>query len=344
MNKKITVVQVGCGSISKTWLQVLTSSDDVLYVGLVDINIDMAISKKNEFHLTCDVFTNFKEAIDLLKPDLVIDTTIPKIHHQVVTYALKSGCHVFGEKPLSDSIINAIDMVKTADKMNKYYSIMQNRRYINNISDFSSIITDKKIGDLGSLNAAFYIEAHFGGFRDIMESPLILDMAIHTFDQARYISKCDPISVYCHEFNPKGSWYKGSASATCIFEMTNNVVFTYNGSWCAKGALTSWECNWRVMGNLGAAIWDGKTRPFYEIVSSNDKTSMFPNNYDQLYLETKENKAEYHQGCIDEMISSLKANKPSATDCHDNIKSLAMVMGAIKSSKENRKVLISELL
>ena len=41
-----------------------------------------------------------------------------------------------------------------------------------------------------------------------MESPLLLDMAIHTFDQARFITGADALSVYCHEFNPAGSWYR----------------------------------------------------------------------------------------------------------------------------------------
>ena len=49
-----------------------------------------------------------------------------------------------------------------------------------------------------------------------MESPLILDMAIHTFDQARFITGADPVSVYCHEFNPPGSWYK-EMQPRCVF-------------------------------------------------------------------------------------------------------------------------------
>lgn len=56
--------------------------------------------------------------------------------------------------------------------------------------------------------------AHFGGFRDKMPSPLILDMAIHHFDLARYMSGADPVAVYAKEFNPAGSWYKGDVSAT----------------------------------------------------------------------------------------------------------------------------------
>ncbi len=342
MNKKLRILQVGCGGISHNWLSTLTSHEDVEMVGLVDIDEHNAQDKKDSFHLSCPIYADFKKAIKDTNPDVVIDNTIPNMHHQIVTTSLKAGCHVFGEKPLADSIDYALDMVKTATQTNKSYAVMQNRRFLKDIRSFQSIIADHNIGDLGFLGASFYIEAHFGGFRDIMESPLILDMAIHTFDQARFISGCDPVSVYCHEFNPSGSWYQGNASAVCIFEMSNNVVFSYNGSWCAKGSLTSWECDWRAMGSCGAAGWDGKSLPWYE--KQSDENNMFPSNYERHLVDIDNDSATGHEGCIHDMIDSYMKGIPAQTDCKDNIKSLAMVMAAIKSSKEQRKVYINELI
>ncbi|GMQ56167.1 Gfo/Idh/MocA family oxidoreductase [Vallitalea sediminicola] len=342
MNTKLRVLQVGCGGISNNWLTTLSARDDIEIVGLVDLDKNNAINKKNDFHLTCDTYTDFEKAIADTTPDVVIDNTIPEIHHKIVTTSLKSGCNVFGEKPLADTMENAIDMIKTADTLNKSYSVMQNRRFLKDIRNFQSIIEKQMIGELGFLGASFYIEAHFGGFRDIMDSPLILDMAIHTFDQARFISGCDPISVYCHEFNPSGSWYKGNASAVCIFEMTDNVVFSYNGSWCSKGNLTSWECDWRAMGSAGAARWDGKSAPWHE--KQSDRQNMFPSEYERNIISNNANSQEGHAGCINDMIDSLKKGLPSQTDCKDNIKSLAMVMAAIKSSREKRKVFIDEII
>ena len=50
-----------------------------------------------------------------------------------------------------------------------------------------------------------------------MPHVLLLEMAIHTFDAARLILGADPVSVYCKEWNPPGSWYKQNASAVAIF-------------------------------------------------------------------------------------------------------------------------------
>ena len=71
-----------------------------------------------------------------------------------------------------------------------------------------------------------------------MDSPLLLDMAIHQFDLARMMTGADPEHVYTVEYNPHGSWYRGDAAASCIFEMSNGVVFTFNGSWAAEGCAT----------------------------------------------------------------------------------------------------------
>ena len=66
-----------------------------------------------------------------------------------------------------------------------------------------------------------------------------------------------PLAVYCHETNPKGSWYRHGASANAIFEFDDGAVFTYRGSWCAEGANTSWESRWRIVGSKGTILWDG---------------------------------------------------------------------------------------
>jgi len=250
---------------------------------------------------------------------------------------------VLGEKPLADTIENAIKMVEKSNITGKSYFVMQNRRFLKNIRAYKNILQGGYIGELGFLTANFFLGPHFGGFREVMDSPLILDMAIHTFDQARFISGSDPISVYSHEFNPCGSWYKGDASACCIFEMSNNTVFSYNGSWCAIGNQTSWESEWRAMGSKGSAMWDGKNVPFYESVVNNEEDKSM-SKVERIIPEFQWESEKGHEGCINEMLLALRENRPAETDCNDNIKSLAMVMAAIKSSKEGRKIYIHEIL
>jgi predicted dehydrogenase len=104
-----------------------------------------------------------------------------------VLLALSAGVPVLGEKPMADSMERARAMVAASERAGKLYMVSQSRRYNAQLQALRRLIVEH-IGDLGLLNADFYIGPHFGGFRDTMASPLILDMAIHTFDAARYLT------------------------------------------------------------------------------------------------------------------------------------------------------------
>jgi predicted dehydrogenase len=195
-----------------------------------------------------------------------------------------------------------------------------------------------QIGTLTAVNCDFYIGAHFGGFRDAMPSPLILDMAIHHFDLIRYYTKADPVSVYAREFNPQGSWYKGDAAASCIFEMSNGIIFTYRGSWCAEGCHTSWHGDWRIIGEKGTLLFAGDALPTGQKVV---ETGGFHSKLAPVeVMPAVVPKVGMHGGLC-EMLDFLRDGKIPQTVCTDNIKSLAMVFAAMESSRKGRKVAVT---
>lgn len=75
------------------------------------------------------VFDTLDAAIAQTSPDLVFDVTIPGAHHDVTMTALKADCHVLGEKPLSDNLTHARQMVAAAANAGRVYAVMQNRRF-----------------------------------------------------------------------------------------------------------------------------------------------------------------------------------------------------------------------
>jgi len=335
------IIIVGCGGRSKTWIAYALSRNDCEIVGLVDLVFENAEKRAMEYHLNCPIFTNIQEALTKCDGNLVFDVTIPESHRNVVTRAISKGLNVMGEKPMATTMEEVMEVLKTVQGSKNSYFVMQNRRYLKNIRAFRKLVESGMIGTSGFLRADFFLGAHFGGFRDMMDSPLILDMAIHTFDQARFILGSDPVAVYCQEFNPQGSWYKGNSSASCIFEFSNGCIFSFNGSWSCEGLNTSWESDWRLQGSIGSAKWDGFNLPQYEIVKPGVKK--FVNDFELKTVEDKWLSREGHLGCLDEMFDALINNRKAETDCTDNIKSMAMVFGALKSSKEQRKVYLKEL-
>jgi predicted dehydrogenase len=143
------------------------------------------------------------------------------------------------------------------------------------------------------------------------------------------------VTVYALEFNPQGSWYKGDVAASCIFEMSNGVVFTYRGSWCAEGCHTSWNGDWRFVGDQGALLYDHDRDPEGERLAGEEG---FNRELAAVEVTATEVPAGGMHGALREMLEFLRTGRTPQTECHDNIKSLAMVFGAIKSSKKGKRV------
>jgi predicted dehydrogenase len=348
MSESYKVVVAGCGGMSNVWIDYAIERADTEIVALVDIKQEFAESMRERKGLNCRTFTDIAEAIEQTGANLVFDVTIPASHFNIASTAMKHGCHVFGEKPLAETPEECKELIQITEKTGQSHAVMQNRRFDPRIRALRQIIDTGTIGKPGFVNADFFIGPHFGGFRDTMASPLLLDMAIHTFDQARLILGADPVSVYCHEFNPAGSWYAGSAAAICIFEMSDGSVFNYRGSWCAEGAHTSWESDWRITGEKGTAIWNGHEAPYAEVVAPGEQDGKFIKSFirieaDQEVLDAHSVRTG-HPGCLDEMFQSLQENRRAETDSRDNQYSMAMVNAALESAKTGRKVDIAAFI
>ena len=335
--EKIKVVLVGCGGIIRAWIDTDTVRQNVDIIGLCDININNAETAKEKYGLTnAKTGTDLKQMLDELKPEVVFDCTIPLAHGNVTVTALEAGCHVLGEKPMSDNIETAKAMVEAAKKSGKTYAVIQNRRFTSPMRRLVKALRSGAVGTITAVHSDFYMTVDFGAtnFRATMPHVLINDMSIHTFDAARMIMNADPVSVFCEEWNPKGSWYERDASAAAIFRMTNNIVYTYTGCWCATGQNTTWECTWRIMGDKGTIIWDGAEGFIYNVIDEEKKivTVEMPHYDDENMVY------QQHGGVIDNFITAIRNNEVPETICTDNIKSLVMVTGAIDSSVNGTKI------
>jgi predicted dehydrogenase len=341
MPKKVSAVLVGCGGMSRRWTNVSKGHPDLDLVGFVDINEDAAKTRSKDYGDGNYVIgTNLAAVLEQTKPDAVFDCTIPEVHTSVALTAFEHDCHVLSEKPMSDSMASAKTALEASRQKNKIYAIIQNRRYDPNIRRLRKFLDAGHLGHLTTVNCDFYLGAHFGGFRERMAHVLLLDMAIHTFDAARLITGADPISVYCKEWNPAGSWFDRDASAIAIFEMNNRVVFTYRGSWCAEGLNTTWECDWRIIGDRGSLTWDGSDGFKAEAViqSGEFRSRVEPVEVPDYDLGDR---IGGHEGIIHEFVECIQRGGNPETTGSNNIKSLAMVFGAIESAVKNMLVDVS---
>lgn len=339
----LRAVMAGCGAMSNGWLRAIRDTDvlrdAVTIVGFVDLDADVARSRAAEHGWAAAAI-----GIDLgamladLRPDIVFDIVVPPARAQVVETALAHGCHVLSEKPMATSLAEASRLIEFARDADRLHAVVQNRRWLPGIRRVREFVASGALGDLTAVHCDFFIGAHFGGFRDAMEHVLLLDMAIHTFDAARYLTGLDATDVYCREANPKGSWYAQGASADALFDLEGGATMTYRGSWCAEGANTAWEASWRIIGTRGTLIWDGN-EGFEAHRVAGDEGFLRP-------LEPVEVPPlaapliEGHAGVISDFVRAVATGGQPLTPGTDNVRSLAMVLAAIESAETGRHVVI----
>jgi len=333
---------VGCGAMAAGWVRAVTTdpllSGTVTLCGLVDRNTEVAAQFASAQGLAeCPVFGDLETAIAATGPECVFDVTPPEVRPAVVGTALEAGLHVLSEKPMAPDMDTAHALTAQARDRKRLFAVTQNRRYKRGVRRIQAFVKSGALGPLTSVHANFFIGPHFGGFREEMDHVLLLDMAIHHFDAARFMAGREPVAVLCHETNPGGSWYAHGASASAIFEMNGGVTFTYTGSWCAEGAPTSWDASWRLVGTRGMLTWDGE-----DAISATVATGgpAFLRETQAVEVPDLENdrQAREHASVIADFLEAVRTDSNPETVCTDNIHSLAMVFGAIESARNGRRI------
>jgi len=328
----LRIIQVGAGQMGQAWLRTIGGSADVELVGLVDLDPALAAAAAVQTgHPGAVVAASLDELITTVHADAVLNVTVPAAHRVVSSTALRHGLPVLSEKPLAETVATALAMVAEAEVAGQLLMVSQSRRYFQHLDTFRAQIA--QLGAVGVVDCTFFKAPHFGGFRDTMPYPLLVDMAIHQFDLSRQLAGSDPVAVYCDSFNPDWSWYEGDAAADVVFEFASGARFTFSGSWCSPGLETSWNGSWRVSGAAGTALWDGDNAPVAEDVDGRPVTAPPGHGPEQI------------EGSLAEFVAAVRSGvDPPSGEVHSNVVSLAMVEAAIRSAEDHRRVTIAEIL
>lgn len=103
---------VGCGMVSRVYLSNLHEHAGLAVVACADALQPNAVAVASEFDIP-DVYT-VDELIARHDIDLVLNLTIPAAHGEITRRALRSGKHVYTEKPLSTDLAEARELVALA--------------------------------------------------------------------------------------------------------------------------------------------------------------------------------------------------------------------------------------
>ncbi|MEV0349039.1 Gfo/Idh/MocA family oxidoreductase [Nonomuraea sp. NPDC050680] len=325
----LRVVIVGAGGMGRAWLATVADSPEVVLTGIADLNVALAREVADSAGLP-DLPVG-PDAVALARQSgaqALINVTIPEAHHPVTTAALFAGLPVLGEKPVAENVSRALSMAAAAEVTGELFMVSQSRRWNPQLAALRGMTA--RLGAIGTVSTAFFRSERFGGFRDLMAYPLLIDMAIHAFDSARFLLRAEPVTAYCQSYNPPWSWFAGDANATVVFEMDGGTRYVYNGSWCSPGDITSWNGSWRVSGEKGTALWDGDHEPVLDAEVDAGEPAGSP--YSGI------------AGALQVFVRALRTGEPPSGEVHENVMSLAMVEAAVRSATSGRIERLDDVL
>jgi predicted dehydrogenase len=107
MTKDLGVGIIGCGNISKAYLQLAGLFKGYAILAVADINMDSAKTRAAEFSVRAETVDGLLAADDI---DLIINLTVPSAHVEVSRAILQAGKHVYSEKPFVLSLAEAQEL------------------------------------------------------------------------------------------------------------------------------------------------------------------------------------------------------------------------------------------
>jgi predicted dehydrogenase len=332
MNRgRMRILQVGVGGFGATWLRALaTLRNEAELVALVDrapAALDAAAG-------IADVpsgarFTDLSTALAADSADMALVVVPPEAHRDVATACLNAGLPVLVEKPLAGRWEDCLALAETAARAGRELAVSQNYRYRPVIETARRVLGSGRLGAVGQAQVEFRLHYDFRGtFRERMEHPLILDMAVHHFDLIRYVIGLEPRTVAAHTWNPPWSQFAGDASAVCLFSMENGARVLYTASWHPRAQATDWNCVWRIEADGGYLVLDRDEVRIYEGEDPHRPGTAEEEQIVPLLPLPRSDQA----AVLKDFADAVRAGRPAPTTARDNLHSLEMVFAALEAA------------
>jgi len=288
-------------------------------------------------------YGRLEEALAAVDCDAVLVASPPGTHHAVAKDALAAGKHVLCEKPLATNLEDAFDLVGVAERAQRILMVSQNYRYNAPFRAMQRLVMQGELGDLASIRISFRRDTRSlfapEDFRYSMRHPYVLDMSIHHFDLLRAATGRDVRSVYARGWRVPDSPFVHQPAVAALLDLEGGVPVIYEGDWATHEPETSWNGDWEIIGEDGRLLWSGSLddRGTGEVLFERWGRGSHP--VEQHDLEFVEREAT-----LQALRAAIEGGEPPETVGADNVKSLAAMLGCVKSIESGDPVDVAALL
>lgn len=334
MEKRIKLGIVGAGRIGKLHAENVMYNIKGFEVTLIaDINVDGI--KDWAYNLGIkNVYSDYKEILKDPEIDAVLICSSTNTHSQITIEAAEAGKHIFCEKPIDYDLDRIDAALEAVEKAGVIFQVGFNRRFDHNFKKVYDTVNAGKIGEPHIIKITSRDPAPPPAEYVKVSGGMFLDMTIHDFDMARFLSGSEVEEVYTAGavlVDPAIGEAGDVDTAVITLRFKNGALGVIDNS---RKAAYGYDQRVEVFGSKGSVIVSNDT-PSSAVLSTEE--GVFSEKPKYFFLE------RYKDSFVDELkefYEAIRSGKISSVTGIDGLKPVIIGLAAKKSLEEGRPVKI----
>jgi len=332
---------IGCGRIAPSHIKA-AKENSLDIVALCDTDISKAKELAARFCLDetgVSFFSDYKEAIDSAKPDIVAVATESGMHAPIALYAIEKGVATVIEKPIAMCTEDALAIVKKAEEKGVFVCTCMQNRFNEAVCKLKKALDDGRFGRIShaSLTVRWHREKSYydqADWRGKWESDggALMNQCIHGLDLLRWLMGDEIESVSAmtdRRFHP---YIEAEDIGVAIIKFKNGALATVEGS--VNVYPNDREVSICVFGENATAKIGGKSAnkiEIWDLSDEKDRGALVEEKTESIY-------GNGHTPLYADLICALKGGGKIKVDARAGMRALELVLAIYRSAAEGRVV------
>lgn len=190
MTKIFKVGVIGLGAIGERLIQSFVQHSSTEVVAVCDQLHERTVAVAEKLG-GIQAYTNHQQMLDEVELDLVYIAVPPKFHHAIAVDVMNKGIHLLCEKPLANSVEEALDMKNRAAEAGIIHAMNFPLNYSQAANTFATLIKENYVGKLRRLELTMHFPQwpRFWQQNDWVASReqggFVLEVGVHFIQQAQ---------------------------------------------------------------------------------------------------------------------------------------------------------------
>jgi myo-inositol 2-dehydrogenase/D-chiro-inositol 1-dehydrogenase len=333
----LAVALIGAGRIGRLHAQHLKSRiTRVTLAAIADSHLPSARKLAAEIEVG-PVYSDYTEMFANEKLDAVLICSSTDTHAQIIEDAAAAGLHIFCEKPIDHEVSKIDRALNAVKKAGVKLQIGFNRRFDPNFRHVHDVVRSGMIGDPHIVRITSRDPAPPPIEYIAVSGGMFMDMTIHDFDMARFLSGSEVTKVFatgCVRVDPRIGEANDIDTAIIVLEFANGAIGSIDNS---RQAVYGYDQRVEVFGSAGVISADNNTPHRTTFADKNGVHAPLPLNF---FMDRY---TESYLGEINEFVNAVLDDKSVPVTGEDGRTPILIALAAKKSLIEGRAVALSEI-